>query len=117
MVGVTVSGMTNGTTLTQSGTTIAADSNHNFVLTATSQADLDNIQVTPPAEFEGTIHYTLSATTTDTATGSTGPLPNTSSPSTSLSSTCAVDLIATAPTLTTLADTINETGTSHLQVT
>src|SRR5205807_1591983 len=67
--------------------------------------------------FEGTIHYTLSATTTDTATGPSGPLSNTSSPATTLSSTIEVDPIATAPTLTTLADTINETGTSHLQVT
>ena len=118
-VSVTISGLPSGTVLTQGGTAITADGSGNFTVTATAQTGLDNIQVTPPSEFEGTINYTLSATTTDTATGPSGALSNTSSPATVLAGTIEVDPIATAPTLTTSATTIDETGssTSHLQVT
>ncbi len=118
-VSVTISGLPSGTVLTQGGTAITADGSGNFTVTATAQTGLDNIQVTPPSEFEGTINYTLSATTTDTATGPSGQLSNTSSPATVLAGTIEVDPIATAPTLTTSATTIDETGssTSHLQVT
>ena len=103
-VTVTVT-LDHGATLTSSGPTVTDLGGGKFQLTVTNASQLTGLTITPPANFDGTVHIGVSAVASDGSAVS---------PAGTTSAALTVNPVADQPVVTASAATTNENGSSTL---